>query len=93
MIIRYKATGRGTEARPWKTDLPEYKRISQISASPRVWEVEVPDDYGLRNRLVNKMIHKKYKYTKKELKRIPLRERKRVEDLSTIDYEAEQIIP
>ena len=92
MIIQYKAIGRGTENNPYKCDLPEYKRIKQISASPRVWEIEVPDDFGLNDRLVNKMIHKKYKYSKKQLNRIPSRERKRVEDLSTIDYQAEQII-
>ncbi len=93
MIIQYKVKGRGTENNPFRCDLPGYNFIKGISTSPRVWEVEVPDSFGLRNRLVNKMIHRRYKYSKKELDRIPSRERTRVEEFSKIDYEAQQIIP
>lgn len=93
MIIQYEVKGSGTAIDPYRCDLPEYNFISQISESPRVWEIEVPDNFGLNGMLVNEMIRQRYKYSKKQLDRIPSRERTRVEEFSETNYEAEQVIP
>lgn len=89
MIIQYKVKGTGSETTPFTVDLPQWKYIKVITKN-KVWEIEVPDNYGKASKIYNKMIHQQYIFTKKQLDKIPQSKKARLKKFSTVDFEKEQ---
>jgi len=88
--VKYKVIGAGVTGDAFRCEIPIYNFVEEIS--PTVWKIEVPPSFVKNNgKLGNGKIRKQFKYTKRELNKLPVAAQTDLAKWKDFDYEANEV--
>lgn len=91
--VKYKVIGTGVTGDPFRCEIPIYNFVLEVTAPPNaVWEIQIPPTFVNSNGILkNGKIRKQYRYTKRELNKLPEAAQADLLKWKSFDYEANEV--